>query len=417
MNAPTHMLHACAQILRDAELRTNLFAQAVFGGLAGAAIAGSHYSIADISVWFWGGLAVGVLSVAWQWHPRRLLGLAVLGGTLFMVVFVATAVGEFQSLQGVGGGVLGFAGGMVIYSLALAYWKVIPREGRASALILQMIALSSACGVIAVLVLRTPTLLQFPGVFWLAAPGGIALLLLWVLWHREVIEQIIEFIIWPMYRIRGHGPGLQAIPMRGPLLIVANHACWFDPPFLAKVLPRRLTPMMVSTFYDLPGMRFLMVYVVNAIRVQKASFRRDVPELRQAIEVLDAGGCVVIFPEGGMRRKEEAPLRRFGQGIWHLLRERPRTPVVVCWIEGNWGSYFSYFNGVPTKNKKLDFARKIDVAVGTPQEVPPAVLEDQRRTRQHFMQMCADARALLGLPTCPPPTLPESDEAEDSDAA
>ena len=53
------------------------------------------------------------------------------------------------------------------------------------------------------------------------------------------------------------------------------------------------------------------------------------------------------------------PLSQFGQGVWHILHERPDTPVVVCWIEGGWGCYFSYYNGPPTVNKRFDWWRRI----------------------------------------------------------
>ena len=97
-----------------------------------------------------------------------------------------------------------------------------------------------------------------------------------------------------------------------------------------------------------------------------ATYRREAPELREAVAALDRGECVLIFPEGYMRRRVERPLRQFGQGVWHILRERPQTPVVVCWIEGGWGSYTSYYNGPPTVNKKVDWARHIDIGVSAP---------------------------------------------------
>src|SRR5436305_15175684 len=124
-----------------------------------------------------------------------------------------------------------------------------------------------------------------------------------------------------------------------------------------------------------------MRHVAGAIRVQVGKFRRDVPELRAAIEALERGECLVVFPEGAMRRSEERPLRMFGQGVWHILRERPATPVVVCWIEGGWGSFFSYWGGPPTKNKRFDCLRPIRIAVGPPQTIDAEVLADPRRTR------------------------------------
>ena len=56
----------------------------------------------------------------------------------------------------------------------------------------------------------------------------------------------------------------------------------------------------------------------------------------------------MVFPEGYLRRTEDRPLRRFGQGVWQILKARPDTPVFTAWIEGNWGSYTSYANGPPT---------------------------------------------------------------------
>ena len=121
------------------------------------------------------------------------------------------------------------------------------------------------------------------------------------------------------------------------------------------------------------------------------------PELQTAIDALDAGKCIVIFPEGRMRRREDLPLKMFGQGVWHILKERPNTPVVICWIEGGWGSFFSYFNGPPTKNKKIDFLHPIAIGLGEPHVIDPEVLADHRKTRQYLMEQCIDARKYLGL--------------------
>ena len=129
-----------------------------------------------------------------------------------------------------------------------------------------------------------------------------------------------------------------------------------------------------------------MVHVVHAIRVEASEFRREAPELRQAVAALDRGECVVVFPEGRMRRRDDQLLHRFGQGIWHILRERPNTPVIPCWIEGGWGSYFSYGGGPPTRNKRFDRWRRIDVAVSEPRVLPSAVLADLWATRTQLMR-------------------------------
>ncbi len=87
-------------------------------------------------------------------------------------------------------------------------------------------------------------------------------------------------------------------------------------------------------------------------------------------------------------------------------QERPDTPVVACWIDGNWGSYFSFKDGPPMKNKKFDIRRPIAVGVSPPETVPPEVLADHLPTRLHLMNKVIEARAHLGLPTLPAVELP-----------
>jgi 1-acyl-sn-glycerol-3-phosphate acyltransferase len=219
----------------------------------------------------------------------------------------------------------------------------------------------------------------------------------WRVLFRETLEQLMEIGLWPVYRIHAHGPGANLIPRHGALLVVSNHAAWFDPLWLAKILPRRVTPMMTSVFYDLPVLRWLMTRVVHAIRVPSVTYRREAPELREAVDVLDAGGCVVIFPEGQLRRRVEQPLRKFGRGVWQILRERPETPVIICWIEGGWGSYTSYQSGPPITNKPIDRWRTIDIAVSEPLKLHPALLADHLKTREFLRRACLDARTYLGL--------------------
>jgi 1-acyl-sn-glycerol-3-phosphate acyltransferase len=214
---------------------------------------------------------------------------------------------------------------------------------------------------------------------------------------REVIEQIMEVILLPIYRIRGYGPGMRIFPKHGPVVVLANHSSYFDPLWIGKVVPRRLTPMMTSAFYDLPGLRWLMTKVVRAIRVEASTFRREAPELQQAVEAIDRGECLVIFPEGMLRRRADHTVRQFGQGAWHIIRERPEVPVVACWIEGGWGSYFSYFNGPPMTNKPIDFWQRIQIAMQEPVILEPELLLDHRQTRTYLRERCMEARKYLGL--------------------
>ena len=230
---------------------------------------------------------------------------------------------------------------------------------------------------------------------------GIALilgLLTLYVFRRSLVESCIAMLQRISYRTRAAGPGLAVFPSEGPVLVIANHAAYFDPSFLGEILPRPITAMMTSGFFDKPFIRQLMVYVFDTIRVGDVPVKREVPELVAAIAALRAGKCVVIFPEGYLRRKDEVPLRRFGRGVWEILRACPETPVVACWIEGSWGSYFSFYNGPPMENKPRDYRRPITIGVSVPETVPAEILAKHLATRLHLMKLVFAARTHLGLP-------------------
>ncbi len=236
---------------------------------------------------------------------------------------------------------------------------------------------------------------------------------------RHMYEVWVESWIYIMYKIRAHGRGLEQIPVSGPVLVIANHACWWDPLFLASVLPRPITPLMTANFYDIWHLRPFMKHVVHAVRVPEKPIKHEAPEILECIAALDRGECVVICPEGYLRRKEEIPLRRFGRGVYELLKARPDTPVIAAWVEGGWGSWCSWKDGPPTKNKRMDFRRRIDVGFGPAFKVPAEQLENHWPARVFLMNAVSAARSELGLEPLPPFTVEKKDDAtpDDSESA
>jgi 1-acyl-sn-glycerol-3-phosphate acyltransferase len=328
-----------------------------------------------------GGLLGAVLAGS-QRHPYRRFAAVPFGCTVLTAALVWTAwAPSFWRTF-----LLGVAGGLLVVPLA-----AVTREG------------SAWLGLLLFLLYSSIFALHRAGVpgsgnaaFWVCLVlTGTCMVMAWCVFLREWFEQLVEFLLWPCYRIRLHGPGAKCVPERGPLLVIANHASWLDPVWLIKALPRRLTPLMTSIYFDRPVLRWLMTHVVPAIRVQAGGFRRETPEIEQAVRVLDGGEGVLLFPEGMVRRREDVLLRAFGRGTWRMLRERPATPVLVCWIEGGWGSFTSYANGPPLRNKWLDWRRPIDIAVGEPCVLPPELLADQRATREYLWKACLDARRHL----------------------
>ena len=350
----------------------------------------------------------GVVGACFYWHRDRGLGFLSLFTSLAAVCGLYALAAKWCPITvGAASFLLGFA-----FVRALLYLNRFHRDSAVLllALVLAMIGFLAASNIKPLRKVQPPPI----SVAWFAGASIVTALLGWIFLFRPAVELCSEPVLWLLYRVRARGTGLKEVPVRGPCLVVANHACWFDPFFLAKVLPRPITPMMTSRFYDLPVARWLLRNVFPTIRVPEKALKKDVPdEIIEAIAALDRGECVVMFPEGMLRRSEEKALKRFGRGVWQILSARPETPVVCCWIEGNWGSYASYCNGPPTKNKRPDLRRPIGVAVESPIVIDPGLSKSHLATRLELMNRVAAARRHLGLPELPRFELPSLSEEDD----
>jgi 1-acyl-sn-glycerol-3-phosphate acyltransferase len=430
-HAITGFLDDVGRIFRDRRARFGLLGLASFQALvtagSGVMLAGLLASrtgppdelLRTLTLVGLGGI-LGSAAAGLQPHPVRNLGLIPLGalGLLGALAWGGLTLGTDGNIPASLAFFLGCMGGLVNVPLRAAFLAALPDDARGNGTSVMHTTIYVFTALLALLmygltqggVLPTP-LLQFGFLGVLAFIGAVlALRRLF----REIVENVVELVFWPLYRIRTHGPGADRLPRRGPLLIVSNHTAYLDPFWVGIATPRSLVPMMTSVFYDRPFIRWWMVHVVGAIRVEAANFRREAPELQEAIRRLRQGECVILFPEARLRPSQDILLRPFGQGAWHILRQVPETVVAVIWIEGGWGSWTSYFKGPPMTNKGLDWYRHIDISIGEPAPLPAEMLKDHRTTREYLRTACLACRQYLGLP---PVTVAPKPKKADRDAA
>lgn len=121
--------------------------------------------------------------------------------------------------------------------------------------------------------------------------------------------------------------GLEYVPEEGPLIVASNHAAIVDGAIAAvSVAPKRYwLPLTKQEAYRLPVIGWFLRRV-GTIPIDR---RGDVQALRAALDVLQSGGCLGIFPEG-TRSKTGLPGKpKAGVGFLASRSGAPVTPARI----------------------------------------------------------------------------------------
>ena len=123
--------------------------------------------------------------------------------------------------------------------------------------------------------------------------------------------------------------GRELAPPRGPLIVVANHLSYADPPLLAASLPRPLSFVAKRELFANPVMGFLL-REFGGYPLDRAGMAVDA--LREMLRLLAQDHAVVVFPEG--HRSPDHTMKEGMAGAAYLAI-KSQAPVLPVGITGS----------------------------------------------------------------------------------
>jgi len=134
--------------------------------------------------------------------------------------------------------------------------------------------------------------------------------------------------LWSKLLLRLRVEGARNIPRRGPLLIASNHVSHLDPPLVGVGVPRFVFHMAKKELFVLKPL-MLFMKMIGTIMVDRGQGKQP---LVDAVDYMEKGECVIIFPEG--TRSQNGVLGRGRSGAV-VIAIRTGCPIVPTAIIGS----------------------------------------------------------------------------------
>ena len=167
-------------------------------------------------------------------------------------------------------------------------------------------------------------------------------------WVYDLARVVLTPPCLLLYRLRAIGA--ENVPRTGPIILAPNHFSQWDHFFAGVFLRRKVRFMAKSQLFANPVIEFIFRH--GGVFPVRRGYR-DEEAFRTAYTILDRGGCMLMYPEGG--RSRTGGLREPRPGVGRIALESG-VPVIPVAIHGSVGV---------RKWRKLRFP-KVTVQYGEP---------------------------------------------------
>jgi 1-acyl-sn-glycerol-3-phosphate acyltransferase len=149
----------------------------------------------------------------------------------------------------------------------------------------------------------------------------------------SIVKAVLQFILWPL---RLKSEGWKNIPSQGPVIIASNHISNWDPVVVALSVKRPICFIAKAELFNNAILGNLFKQL-NAFPVKRGTADRQA--IRHALEILEQGKVLGIFPEGQRQTSDTESKAHSGIAMLALKSQAPIVPVACLGTDRNipWG--------------------------------------------------------------------------------
>lgn len=159
--------------------------------------------------------------------------------------------------------------------------------------------------------------------------------------------------------------GVENVPQTGGLVIVSNHASYFDPPIVSNCVCRPVAYMAKEELFKIPVLA-QAIKLYGAYPVSRGT--ADRAAIKYALEYLENGWAVGVFLEGTRTRDGRVHDPKRGAALLAAKAKVPLLPVSL------WGSEKIVQPGTPIP-RKVPLTIRIGKLIATPSSTSKEELE------------------------------------------
>jgi 1-acyl-sn-glycerol-3-phosphate acyltransferase len=151
----------------------------------------------------------------------------------------------------------------------------------------------------------------------------------------ELLHTTTRSLVAPLGRLvfRPEIEGRENVPLRGPVILAANHLSFIDSVVIPLVAPRPVAFLAKAEYFRQPGLKGWLtrtcLTAVDAVPVQRGAHRAAQTSLEVALQILADGRAFGIHPEGSRSRDGRIYRGRTGVAWLALTSGAPVVPVAV----------------------------------------------------------------------------------------